>query len=152
VTGLDGNAHWVWLGAAAALAILELVFPGVFLVWIALAAAGTSIAVLLFGPSLPYQVMVFAILSVAFGYVGRWYGARAMPSADPDLNNRVARLIGRQVTVVGAIEGGEGRVKVGDSVWSCRGPDCPAGTAVRIVGADGICLEVEPEPAQLTDG
>jgi len=149
VTGLEANAHWVWLGAAAALAILELIFPGIFLVWIALAAAGTSIAVLLFGLPLAFQVMLFAILAMASVYAGRrWYAAHDVPSADPHLNNRVARLIGRQVMVVGAIDGGQGRVRVGDSVWSCRGPDCAEGTPVRIVGADGICLEVEPEGAR----
>jgi membrane protein implicated in regulation of membrane protease activity len=154
VTGLEGNAHWIWLGAAAALAILELAFPGVFLIWIALAAAGTSVATLLFGLPVAFQVMLFAILAMASVHAGRrWYAAHDVPSADPHLNNRVARLVGRRVTVVGAIEGGQGRVRVGDGVWSCRGPDCAAGTPVRIVGADGICLQVEPEePPQLTDG
>jgi membrane protein implicated in regulation of membrane protease activity len=38
-------------------------------------------------------------------------------------------------------------VKVGDSVWSCRGPDAAEGARVRIVGADGSCLKVEPVPA-----
>lgn len=151
MTGLGANAPWIWLSIAAALAILELVFPGVFLVWIALAAAGTSIAVMLFGLPLAFQVILFAILAMASVYAGRrWYAAHEVPSEDPNLNNRVARLIGRQVVVVGAIEGGQGRVRVGDGVWSCRGPDCPEGTTVRIVGADGICLDVRPEPAELT--
>jgi membrane protein implicated in regulation of membrane protease activity len=150
VNGAD--AHWIWLGIAAALAILELIVPGVFLVWLALAAAGTSILTLLFGIALPFQVMLFALLAMASVYAGRrWYAAHDVPSADPHLNNRVARLIGQRVTVVGAIEGGQGRVKVGDSVWSCRGPDCAAGTPVRVVGADSNCLEVEPEPARLIE-
>jgi hypothetical protein len=33
---------------------------------------------------------------------------------------------------------------VGDSVWIARGPDLPAGARVRIVGAKGTVLEVEP--------
>jgi membrane protein implicated in regulation of membrane protease activity len=152
VTGLEGNAHWIWLGAAAALALLELIFPGAFLVWIALAAAGTGVATLLFGLPLAFQVMLFAILAIASVYAGRrWYAAHQVPSADPHLNNRVARLIGRHVTVVGAIEGGRGRVRVGDGVWACRGPDCPEGTRVRIVGADGTCLEVEPDEPVLIE-
>jgi membrane protein implicated in regulation of membrane protease activity len=144
VNGLD--AHWMWLGIGAALAILELIFPGVFLIWIALAAAGTSVLTLLFGLPLAFQVMLFALLSMACVYAGRrWYAAHHVPSADPLLNDRAARLVGARVTVVSAIRGGAGRVKVGDSVWSCRGPDCDEGTAVRVTGADGICLRVEPE-------
>jgi membrane protein implicated in regulation of membrane protease activity len=67
-----------------------------------------------------------------------------MPSADPMLNDRAARLVGRTVVVTQAIVNGEGRVRVGDSVWSCRGPDCAEASRVRIVGADGSCLKVEP--------
>jgi len=142
VSGLE--PHWVWLGIAAALAIFELIVPGVFLVWIALAAAGTSVLTALFGFPLPFQVMVFALLAIASVYAGRrWYASSHVPSADPLLNDRAARLVGTRVRVVGAIRGGEGRVKVGDGVWSCRGPDCEEGTAVRVTGADGTCLRVE---------
>lgn len=145
MSGLEANAPGLWLGAAVALAILELVFPGLFLVWIALAATGTGIATLLFGVPLAVQVMLFAVLAAASVYAGRRrYAAHAVPSADPFLNDRVARLVGREVLVVGAIEGGQGRVKVGDGVWPCRGPDCAKGTRVRITGADGGFLEVEP--------
>jgi inner membrane protein len=48
------------------------------------------------------------------------------------------------VLVVTAIENGEGRVKVGDSVWVARGPDASAGSRVRVVGAQGACLTVQP--------
>ena len=144
------DAHWVWLGIAAALAIFELIVPGVFLIWIALAAAGTSVLALLTGIALPFQVMLFAILSMASVYAGRrWYAAHDVASDDPLLNDRAARLVGKQVTVVAAIRGGEGRVRVGDSVWTCRGPDCDEGTAVRITGCDGNSLRVEPEPGRL---
>jgi membrane protein implicated in regulation of membrane protease activity len=43
-------------------------------------------------------------------------------------------------------------VKVGDSVWSCRGPDCDEGTTVRITGADGTCLRVEPIEVRAIEG
>ena len=51
------------------------------------------------------------------------------------------------VTVVVAIANGEGRVRVGDGVWSARGPDVAAGSRVRIHGADGNYLKVSPVPA-----
>jgi membrane protein implicated in regulation of membrane protease activity len=60
------------------------------------------------------------------------------------LNDRTARLIGERVSVVTAIENGEGRVKVGDGIWAARGPDAPAGTPMRVIGAEGACLRVEP--------
>ncbi|HEX8623049.1 MAG TPA: NfeD family protein [Allosphingosinicella sp.] len=145
MNGFDLEPHWIWLLGAIALGIAELIAPGVFLIWLAAAAAATGLLTLAFGIDLPFQFAVFALLAIAAVYSGRrWYLANPMPSADPMLNDRAARLVGRTVVVVQAIENGEGRVKVGDSVWSCRGADCATGSRVRITGADGSCLKVEP--------
>jgi membrane protein implicated in regulation of membrane protease activity len=67
-------------------------------------------------------------------------------SADPLLNDRAARLIGETVLVVEPIIGGEGRVKVGDGVWTARGPDSAAGVRVRIASVQGAVLHVESLP------
>jgi hypothetical protein len=145
MNGFDLEPHWMWLLAAIILGIAELVVPGVFLIWLAAAAAATGLLTLAFGIALPAQLALFALISIAAVWAGRrWYLANPMPSADPLLNDRAARLTGRTVVVAGAIVNGEGRVKVGDTVWSCRGPDCAEGSRVRITGADGSCLKVEP--------
>ena len=145
MSGPGLEPHWLWMLAAILLGIAELVVPGVFLIWLAAAAAATGLLTLAFGIDLPFQFATFALLAIASVYSGRrWYVNNPMPSADPHLNDRAARLTGRTVVVVAAIANGEGRVKVGDSVWSCRGPDCAEGSRVRITGADGSCLRVEP--------
>ncbi len=145
MSGLELEPHWMWLMAAILLGIAELIVPGVFLIWLAAAAAATGLITLASGIALPFQFAVFALLAIASVYFGRrWYVNNPMPSADPLLNDRAARLAGRTVVVTAAIVNGEGRVRVGDGVWSCRGPDCAEGSRVRIVGADGSCLEVEP--------
>ena len=56
-------------------------------------------------------------------------------------------MIGQTVTVVEPIEHGQGRVKVGDSVWSASGPDAEVGTKMKITGAEGNRLEVAPVEA-----
>ena len=145
MNGFDLEPQWMWLLGAIVLGIAELIVPGVFLIWLAAAAAATGLLTLAFGIDLPFQFATFALLAIASVYSGRrWYIANPMPSADPLLNDRAARRVGRTVVVVAAIENGEGRVKVGDSVWSCRGADAPEGARVRITGADGSCLKVEP--------
>ncbi|WHO38159.1 NfeD family protein [Sphingobium sp. AP49] len=136
--------HWAWLVFAALLAIAEVLIPGVFLIWIAIAAAITGLAALALPIGIPLQLLIFAALSVASVWAGRrWYVDNPVPSTDPNLNDRTARLIGELVTVVEPIRGGEGRVKVGDSVWTARGPDSEAGTRVRVTGAEGAVLWVE---------
>ena len=147
----DLDPHWLWLLAATILAIAELLVPGVFLIFLAAAAAVTGLATLVFGLPVAAQLLLFALLSVGALYSGRrWYVRNPLPSSDPLLNDRAARLRGETLVVVEAIENGRGRVKVGDSVWACRGPDCPAGSRVRVVGADGACLKVSLlDPTQL---
>ena len=149
----DIEPHWVWLLAATALALAEILVPGVFLIWLAAAAALTGLATLAFSLPLAFQLVLFGLFSIAAVYGGRrWYVNNPMASADPLLNDRGARLTGETLVVVADIENGRGRVKVGDSVWACRGPDCPAGTRVRVVGSDGACLEVaHAEPAALPE-
>jgi membrane protein implicated in regulation of membrane protease activity len=145
VSALNLEDHWWWMIAAVLLGIGEIVIPGVFLIWIAIAAAITGIVALLVDISLFFQLILFAALCLIATWAGRrWYVASDVPSTDPMLNDRAARLVGETVMVVEPIAGGEGRVKVGDGVWTARGPDCAAGTRVRIVGAHGTMLEVEP--------
>ena len=139
--------HWWWLIAAVALGILELLAPGFFLVWMGAAAAITGVVVALVPMPLAWQLGLFVLLAFAAVFAGRLYYARnPVPSGDPKLNVRAARLIGQTVTVEAAIENGQGRVRVGDGVWNARGPDAPAGASVVIVSADGTCLTVEPAP------
>ncbi len=142
LTGLE--PHWLWLIVAVVLGIAELLVPGVFLIWLAAAAALTGLAALIFGLPLAFQFAVFALLAIASVYFGRrWYANNPVESSDPLLNDRAARLIGEHVVVVGAIENGQGRVRVGDGVWPARGPDAAEGNWVRVTGADGTCLRVE---------
>lgn len=135
-----------WLILAAAMAIVELLVPGIFLVFVAAGAAVAGVATLIF-PGLPLIAQMFlfaAATTAAVGLGRRWYLTNPAPSPDPLLNARAARLIGEVVTVVEPIESGKGRVKVGDGEWLARGPDAAAGSRVRIVGAQGASLDVEP--------
>lgn len=146
---IDGiDAHWIWLIAAALLGIAELIVPGVFFIWVAAAAAVTGFATLFLDLSTALQFGLFSLLALAAVYLGRrWYNDNPVASSDPLLNDRPSRLVGQIVIVASAIESGTGRCIVGDSVWNCRGPDTPEGARVRVVGAEGTCLIVEPVTA-----
>jgi inner membrane protein len=136
--------HWFWLILAALLATAEMVVPGVFLIWFAAAAAITGILAFILPIGMAAQALIFAVTAVATVYAGRrWFARNPIISDDPLLNDRGARMIGDIVTVVDAISGGNGRVKVGDSVWSAKGPDTEVGGRVRITGSQGNVLHVE---------
>ncbi|HET9509800.1 MAG TPA: NfeD family protein [Sphingomonas sp.] len=140
----------IWLIAALTLGGAELIAPGVFLVFLAFAAAVVGVFLLLF-PDLPLwaQFLAFTAWSVIAVLIGRrWYADNRPESTDPLLNDRVARLLGEVVTVTKAIDGGRGRVRVGDGEWIASGPDAPAGTRVRVMGVRDTALIVEPLPLQ----
>jgi membrane protein implicated in regulation of membrane protease activity len=138
-----------WLILAAVLAITELLIPGIFLVFVAAGAALTGVVTLIIpGFDVLFQVAVFIVATSAAVAIGRrWYAQNPVASADPLLNDRVARLIGEVVTVVEPIVAGKGKVRVGDGEWLACGPDAPIGTHVRIVGVTGGSLTVEPVTA-----
>lgn len=136
--------HWLWIGVGLVLAALEMVVPGVYLIWLALAAIATGVLVLASEPSVPLQIVSFVSLSLIFAYSARrWVRDKPIESSDPLMNNRAGRLLGQTATVTQAITHGEGRVRIADGEWLASGPDCPAGTRVRIVGVSGAVLAVE---------
>lgn len=138
------TGHWFWLSLGVVLAAAEIVAPGFFLIWLAVAAIITGLLAWVVPIPAALQVGLFAVIAVAAVYAGRrWFKMNPIESDDPNLNDRGARLIGELVTVVEAIDGGQGRVKVGDSVWSARGPDTPVGSRVRVTGSNGSMLSVE---------
>jgi inner membrane protein len=137
--------HWVWLSLGLILGAVEMIAPGFFLMWLGLAAIIVGLLTLALPISLPLQVALFAVLSVLTVYAGKKYlKDNPITSDDPNLNNRGARLTGEIVTVVEAITDGRGRVKVGDTEWNARGSDAKSGARVRVTGADGAVLLVEP--------
>jgi inner membrane protein len=138
------QGHWLWLIAAAVLGIAELVVPGVYLIWIGLAALLTGLVTLMLPLPVVAQFALFAITAFAAVYAGRRY-LRENPimSDDPNLNNRGARMVGAIVTAVEPVDSAQGRVKVGDSVWSARGADAAVGDRLRVTGSDGSVLFVE---------
>jgi hypothetical protein len=142
LTQLELDAQWWWLILAVLLGIGEIALPGVFLIWIAAAAALTGIVTALTGVPMVPQLLIFAVTSLLSAWFGRrWYLDNPVQSADPLLNDRAARLVGRTVIVAEPIIHGRGRVKVGDSVWPATGPDLPEGAVAQVTGvSDGVLM------------
>ncbi len=139
---LEGS--WLWLSLGILLGAAEMLAPGFFLIWLAAAAILTGLITWLVPISMAVQLALFAVLALGLVQAGRrWFRANPIISDDPLLNDRGARMVGDVVTVVETIQGGTGRVKVGDSVWTANGPDTPVGARVRITGVRGSTLQVE---------
>lgn len=146
--GAVGGAAGAWLILAMVLGIGELAAPGIFLVFLAIAAAITGVSLFAL-PDLPVagQIASFAVWSVVAVLIGRrWYRDYPVPAVDPLLNDRAARLVGEIVIVEVPAVNGEGRVRVADGTWRAKGELVEVGERVRIVAVDNGVLVVEPLP------
>ena len=135
---------WNWLIAGMILLGLELLAPGMFLVWLGLAAFVVGLVSFMVDWSWQTQIIVFAIVSLALVPLWRRFARAGAHSSDaPFLNRRTEALVGREFTLDKPIVGGVGSVRVDDTVWRVSGSDCAAGTRVRVARIEGANLFVE---------
>jgi membrane protein implicated in regulation of membrane protease activity len=133
---------FAWLALALVAAIVEVSIPHFGLIFVTFGAlAAAAAAFFAFGIS--WQLLIFAVTvgaSVALLRPRLVSGldARGVPS-------RTEPLVGREGLVTQDIETvvGSGRVNVGGQDWAARAAQpIPAGSRIKVVGADGIVLEV----------
>ncbi len=135
---------WNWLIVGLVLMALELLAPGVFLLWLGLAALLVGVISLFADWIWQVQVIAFAAFSLAAVPLWRRVANQSAPNADSVfLNRRSDALVGRVFTLEKPIMDGSGSVRIDDTVWRVSGPDCPAGSKVKVVRADGASLTVE---------
>lgn len=140
---LSQLGNWNWFIAGGLLLALEVMVPGTFMLWLGLAAIATGVIGWIVSMSWQTQIVVFAILSVISVLLGRRIYPTVVTETDkPFLNRRADAFVGRVFTLDEPIVSGTGRVRVDDTTWRVTGPDCPAGTKVRVERADGASLIV----------
>jgi membrane protein implicated in regulation of membrane protease activity len=137
-------AVFAWLSVAFVAAILEVSIPHFGSAFVSAGAIAAAAAAYL-GFSVPLQigtfvvVLVVSLIGLRSTLVGR-LGGQGVPS-------RTEALVGHYGIVTHDIEPttGVGRVNVSGEDWAARSAGAiAAGTKVRVVGADGIVLEVTP--------
>jgi inner membrane protein len=137
---------WNWLILGVALMAIETFAPGVFMLWLGLAALIVGLVSFGIAWSWQAQVIAFAALAIAMVPLWRHFARRhEKPTDTPFLNRRAESLIGRVFTLEKPIIDGVGTVRVDDTVWRVAGPDAPSGSRVKVTQADGASLTVELE-------
>ena len=139
---------WVWWVIAGILLILELMAPGVFFIWLAIAAGLTGLADSML--NLPWQAeaLLFSAAALVSVLAGRAVLKRRgnADSDHPHLNQRQRSFVGRSFTLKEPIRDGRGKLIIDDTVWEILGPDAPAGAHVKVTGTDGMRLMVVASP------
>ena len=140
---------WNWIILGGILLAVEVMAPGTFILWLGLSAILVGVISFAIEWSWQAQGVAFAVLSVVS--VALWWrlGRRGRSESDdgdqPFLNRRAQGFVGRVFTLDKPIVDGAGTVRIGDTVWRITGPDCAAGSRIKIARADGATLFVEPD-------
>ena len=139
-----------WVIAGLARSLLELIVPGVYLIWFGFAAFVVSIAVYFMPLEFTTQLIVFAIASGIFAVIDvavyRYIFSKAqVPAEYKNLNNTAEQYVGQLVTVAEDTADNRTKVKIGDTYWlaSCQKPFKQGDTA-KVVGVkDSLILIIE---------
>lgn len=136
---------WTWIIGGMVLMGIELLAPGLFFIWLGLAALATGLIVAATGLGWGPAGILFSALAAASVFAGRALTRRkaSEPDSADHLNALSRDLIGKVVRLDQAIINGEGRVRIGDKVWRAHGEDAAAGVQVKITRLDGSALVVE---------
>lgn len=142
---LGSFGGWSWVVLGLLLIGGETLAPGIFLIWLGLAALMTGVVVGLADINWQAAALVFAGLSLLSVAAGRLLTRRKSdePDAATGLNDRARNLIGRVFTLQATMTGGEGRIRIDDSSWRIVGPELLAGSTVKVVRVEGATLVVE---------
>ncbi|MGL5255316.1 MAG: NfeD family protein [Brevinema sp.] len=138
------NTPQFWWFAAFALAVAEYFIPGVFFVFLALAAAITAVLATLGLSIISLQLIIFGILSVVLLFFMRPVWMKFAMGKSPKMG--VDALIGKDALVVEEINKPKGRIKIGADSFPAKtinGERVAEGSFVIIKNFEGITCIVE---------
>ncbi|RLA09539.1 MAG: NfeD family protein [Gammaproteobacteria bacterium] len=144
---LEHLLFWHWWALAVALLVLEALAPGAFFLWMAVAAGAVGVLLLL-SPQLSWeiQLLIFSLTSiVAIISWLAWVKTHPAKTAEPTLNRRGVEHIGQQFTLPEPVVQRRGTLQLGDTIWIITGPDCDAGSRIKITAINGSQLQFDIE-------
>jgi membrane protein implicated in regulation of membrane protease activity len=135
---------WFWWIVAGVLLLFELMTPGVFAMWLALAAASVGLTDYFIDLNWQLELLVFAGFALLYVYLARpWYSRNKLQNSDqPNLNQRIYSFVGKSYVLHEPIVDGEGKLDIEGTRWDVLGPDLASGKAVRVTAVEGMKLRV----------
>lgn len=119
---LEGLTIWHWIGLGIVLLAIEVGVGTFDLLWVA-AGAFLTAAFMLIVPA-PIngwagQLTFFGFAAIVFVLSGRtvFKGLRTKSTSHPNLNDRFANMLGQRGEAATNFDQGQGKVKLGDTVW-----------------------------------
>lgn len=141
---LPVSGIWFWWIVAGILLLLELMTPGVFAMWLALAAASVGITDYVFELNWQLELLAFAGFALLYVYLARpWYSKSKLQNSDqPNLNQRIYAFVGKSFVLSEPIVNGQGKLDIEGTRWDVLGPNLAKGATVKVTAVEGMKLRV----------
>ena len=134
----------IWVTVALVAAVIEISIPHFGVIFVSLGAIAAAAAAYMSLGIVAQLALFIIVVGVSFLLI-RPRILKSMSAAG--VPSRTETLIGRDGIVTQDIDSsvGAGRVNIGGQDWAARSAfPIVAGTRIKVVGADGIVLEVKP--------
>ena len=135
--GMIFDTRWAWIIGGMILAGLEIIVPGIFLLWIGLGALAVGLVLSIVpGLPLPWQALIFAVSMLSSLGLGFWIQRRSRATGeDRFLNREMAAMIGQEYLAITPFVAGRGRIKVRDSSFAAvSDEEIAEGDLVTVIG------------------
>ena len=144
------HPFWIWLAIGGVFLVIEIVTSSGWMLWPAGSAAIVALASLAPGFGAKWQVLLFAIATIATTYLGRRFMTKGV-HLGLDINDQLIRLVGHHGEAKSAFADGLGRVFIDGKEWSAEldgdGP-LARGDKVEVTAVvGGARLRVRPAAA-----
>lgn len=139
------NDWWMWILLGVAMAVIELLTPGV-LFFVFFSVAAVVVGLLVLAGVVERQWIQWALFSVLAIVALRIFRAPLLARLQKDSHHEVDSLVGETAIAAGGMAPGEhGRVELRGSMWSSHNVGTRAIAAAercRVVAVEGLRLDV----------
>jgi membrane protein implicated in regulation of membrane protease activity len=139
------NPAVIWFLVGLGLLLLELVIPGLVLLFFGVGAWITALAYVLFGMEVEWQILIFLLASLlGLVLLRKYLKKRFFGKKDGVAEDQLEEFIGRKAKATADFKEGAGKVTFKGTLWSAR-CDTPVkkGQWVTIESKDSLTLNVK---------
>jgi membrane protein implicated in regulation of membrane protease activity len=139
------HPFWIWAAAGAVFLAVEVATGSGWLLWPAAGAVAVGVLSAVTTLSFPWELLIFAGVTIVTTLLARRYLPKSVVEGGGDINDNVARLLGRHGHAASDFAGGVGRIFVDGKEWAAEldgeGP-VEAGARLEVTGVSGAMLKV----------
>lgn len=142
---VHNNISWQeWFIIGMVCIALEIFVPGLFFLWIGLAAIFVSLSSYFLDISPETALLMFSICAICWSYLGYvLIKKKSKPNVNETLNKRSEQLVGYEFVLANDIIDGKGRETIQGVSWIIISDNYKHGTRVRVTSIDGNYVYIQ---------